>query len=326
MIATLALIVVPARAPQAAVVGRCRSVRRDKPKPAARRLSLAGRHFGIAEHEIELPRGVVIVFAFERERAERERGRAPIRSACGRERSQRGFALLLLGRYVHTQKSGAQAGAVPHERIDRAVAGDGVEGGDRALRILGRLSAGCSHLRERPIAARPLSRDLVETGLGFVGLAVFKRGQRLLELVAGRLRGLLPFILPITKAGRSEHDQHGGGQDLVLVFFPEFRRLVAPDFLVNFLKDVAHYARDLSQRLGESERGGRQSIPMVPLDPDQLRSRGFVMGSVLKRSAQPTRRGVPSGLEEPKWAIQSNCNALLAARFLLLRGPRRCSG
>jgi hypothetical protein len=63
--------------------------------------------------------------------------------------------------------------------------------------------------------------------------------------------------LPIAKAGRGEHDQHCGGQDLVLVFFPEFRRFVAPDFLVNFLKDVAHYGRGLSQRHGESERHGR---------------------------------------------------------------------
>jgi hypothetical protein len=54
-----------------------------------------------------------------------------------------------------------------------------------------------------------------------------------------------------------------------LVFLPEFRRFVAPDFLVNFLKDVAHFdARPtpsaspgvrriragLSQREGECER------------------------------------------------------------------------
>ena len=120
------------------------------------------------------------------------------------------------------------------------------------------LAAGCRHLRKRPIAARPLSRDLVEAGLGLVGLAALKRGQRLLELVAGRLRRPFALILPIAKTGRGKHDQHGGGQDLILVFLPEFRRLVAPDFLVNFLKDVAHYARGLSQRLSESERRGRR--------------------------------------------------------------------
>src|SRR4029077_14402703 len=120
-----------------------------------------------------------------------------------------------------------------------------------------RLSAGDPHLRERPIAARSLGCDLVETRLGFVELAGFERGQGLLELVAGRLRGLFALILPIAKARRSEHDHHGGGQDLILVFLPEFRRLVASDFLVNFLKDVAHYRGGLSQRRGESERQGR---------------------------------------------------------------------
>ena len=43
---------------------------------------------------------------------------------------------------------------------------------------------------------------------------------------------------------------HGGGQDLILVFLPEFRRLVAR--IVNFLKDVAHSERGLSQRARES--------------------------------------------------------------------------
>jgi hypothetical protein len=47
------------------------------------------------------------------------------------------------------------------------------------------------------------------------------------------------------------------------IFFQEFRHLVAPDFLVNFLKDVAHYRRSLSQRLSEREQRRRAA-----LDPD----------------------------------------------------------
>ena len=199
---------------------------------------------------------------------ERERGQAPIRSAGARKRGQRRFAFLLLGGHVHAQERGAQAGGVTQQRIDRRVAGDGVEGADRALRVLARLSAGRGHLRERPVAARALRRDLVETGFGLLGLAGFERGQRLLELVAGRLRRPFALILPIAKTCRGEHDQHGGGQDLVLVFLPEFRRLVAPDFLVNFLKDVAHCARGLSQRLSESEPqralGAELALPPRP--------------------------------------------------------------
>src|SRR6202453_892450 len=239
---------------------RRRSVRGDKAEPAARRLPLARRDFGIAQHEIELLGGVVIVLAFERQGADRERGQAPIGSAGGRKRGQRRFALLLLAGHVHPQERGAQARAVAQQRIDRRVAADGVEGADRALRVPARLSAGRGHLRERPVAARALRRDLVETGFCLLGLAGFERGQRLLELVAGRLRGPFALILPIAKTRRGEHDQHGGGQDLVLVFLPEFRRLVAPDFLVNFLKDVAHCARGLSQRPGESERWERRVV------------------------------------------------------------------
>src|ERR1700735_5189000 len=138
MIATLALMLFQWGRPARPLLRRRRSVRSDEAEPTARRLSLAGRHFGIAQHEIELLRGVVIVLAFERERAERECGQAPIRSAGGRKRGQRRFALLLLGGYVHPQERGAQAGGVAHERIDRGVAGDGVEGGDRGLRTLGR--------------------------------------------------------------------------------------------------------------------------------------------------------------------------------------------
>src|SRR5580704_5451187 len=256
MIATLALMSFQpiGYGPQAAPLFRGRrSVRRDEAEPAARRLALVGRGFGIAKHEIELLRGVVIVLTVERQRAERQRREAAIGSAGGGKRGQRRFALLLLAGDVYAQERCAQAGGVAQERIDRGVAGDGVEGADRALGVLGRLSAGDGHLRKRPIAARPLGRDLVETGLGFVELAALKRGQRLLELVAGRLRRPFALILPIAKAGRGKHDQHGGGQDLILVFLPEFRRLVAPDFLVNFLKDVAHYRGGLSQRLSESE-------------------------------------------------------------------------
>src|SRR6202046_5736658 len=259
MIATLALMLFQRGAAGAALLRRRRPVRGDKAEPTARRLPLAGRHFGIAQHEIELLGGVVIVLAFERERSEGECSQAPVRSAGGRERGQRRFALLLLAGHVHPQERSAQAGGVPQQRINRRVAGNGVEGSDCALRILGRLSPGDGHLRKRPIAARPLGGDLVETGLGFVELPALERGQRLLELVASRLRGSFALILPIAKAGRGEHDQHGGGQDLILVFLPEFRRLVAPDFLVNFLKDVAHYRGGLSQRARESERRGRRN-------------------------------------------------------------------
>ena len=239
-------------------------------------MPLVRRNLGIAEHEVELFGGVVVVVARQREPRQIELSEAPERSVRGRKRSQRRRALLLFARNVDPEQGSAQAGGVAQERVDRRIAGDRVEGGGRARRVALRLGAGRGHLRERAIAARRFGGDLVETGFRLVELAALERRERLLELVSGRLLGPFALILPIAKAGRGEHDQRRAGEDEVLVFLPEFRRLVAPDFLVNFVKDIAHAWRSnrrsrapsgaagvwrisagLSQGDGESERGPR---------------------------------------------------------------------
>ena len=102
-----------------------------------------------------------------------------------------------------------------------------------------------------------MGRDLVETAVRLVELAALKAGDRRLELVSGGLLRLFALIPPVAEAARREDDQRRAGHDQVLVFLPEFRRLVAPDLLVDFLKDIGHYRGDLSQRHGESERQGR---------------------------------------------------------------------
>ena len=56
-------------------------------------------------------------------------------------------------RLVEPQERRAQAGGVAEQRIDRGVAGDRVESGDRRLRVGGGLVAGLGHLGEDPVAA-----------------------------------------------------------------------------------------------------------------------------------------------------------------------------
>ena len=71
-------------------------------------------------------------------------------------------------------------------------------------------------------------------------LAVAIERQGLLEGGAGRLLSGDLAVLVETVAAGGQHNQRRGGNDVVLVLLPELERLVAADFLVNFLKDVAH--------------------------------------------------------------------------------------
>ena len=210
------------------------------PSQRRRQLPLVRRHFGIPKHEIELLGGVVIVLPRQRQRREIERGQAPKRSLGGGKSGQLRFALLLLAGNVRPDQRRTKTGGVAQKRIDRGVAGDRIESGRRARRIALGPGASRGHLRERPIAARPLGRDLVETRFRLVELAALERRERLLKLIPSGLLRPFALILPIAKPGRGEHDKRSAGQDQVLVFLPELRRLVAPDFLVNFVKDVAH--------------------------------------------------------------------------------------
>src|SRR5262249_21453344 len=116
--------------------------------------------------------------------------------------------------------------------------------------------------------------------------------------------------LPIAKAGRGEHDEHGGGQDHVLVFLEEFRRFVAADLLVNFLKDVAHCGGALSQPQRESERAGGKAAGIA----EAVRAQQ----SLLLRNMRRMLTSVRGWLWKPREGsmLAGRFNSLVALTFI----------
>ena len=96
---------------------------------------------------------LVVFAAAERQRAERQAREAAIGTPAAGERGQRRRARLFLARLVEPQQRRAQPRRVAEQRIDRGVAGDGVEGGDRSRRVACGLGAGLRHLGQDPVAA-----------------------------------------------------------------------------------------------------------------------------------------------------------------------------
>ena len=139
---------------------------------------------------------------------------------------------------------------------------------------------GAGEARERLIAVRRIGGERGERRLSIGLLAVAIERQGLLEGGAGRLLlGELSILVKTVAAG-GEHNQRRAGDDEVLVLLPELERLVAADFLINFLKDVAHRltcrlwrpllarrrreARPLARWASESERSGQESCLPQP--------------------------------------------------------------
>src|SRR6202011_4196842 len=79
-----------------------------------------------------------------------------------------------------------------------------------------------------------------ESSLRFRMLALLAERDRRLE---GRTRlGGLPGLPPIVgaPARHREDDQDRRGDDVDLIALPQLLELLAPDFLVDFLKDIGH--------------------------------------------------------------------------------------
>ena len=118
------------------------------------------------------------------------------------------------------------------------------------------LDGGAGEAREGLIAVRRAGGERGERGLRVSPFVVMVQRQRLLESGAGRLLGGDPAVLEEAIAGGAKDDQHHDANDEVLMLLPELERLVAADFLVYFLKDVAHR---LVRRFPSPPRSGRLS-------------------------------------------------------------------
>src|SRR5208283_1216456 len=220
------------------------AVRRDEGEPAFGELALGRRDFRVAEHVVELLARVVSVAAADRQRAEGQLGEPAVGTIGGGERRQRRRSGRLLTGNVELKERRAQLGRVAEQGIDRAVAGDGLKGCNRRGWVGRSLGAGLGHLGENAVAPGRIRRELGEAPERLARLAGVEGGDRRLELLACRLSGPLLLILPVAESGRGEHDQQRRADDIVLVLLPQLRRLVAPDLLVDFLKDISHFVLD----------------------------------------------------------------------------------
>jgi hypothetical protein len=103
----------------------------------------------------------------------------------------------------------------------------------------------------RKLSGRPHQRQgAVGGGRGLGNLAEGRLGLGVLALLAERDGGLegrtrlrrllgLPIIVAAPARHRENH-QHRRGDDVGLIALPQLLELFAPDFLVDFLKDIGH--------------------------------------------------------------------------------------
>src|SRR6202035_4724514 len=94
--------------------------------------------------------------------------------------------------------------------------------------------------RQRAIAGRAVAGELGEGSLGLLMLAGFGERHRGFEGGAGfgRLLGLPPVIAAPAADRDDDKDATDNGE--VAVALPQLLQLLAPDFFIDFLKNVGH--------------------------------------------------------------------------------------
>ena len=236
--------------------------------------------------------GVVVVAAADRQRAERQPREAAIGAVSPGERGQRRRSRRLLARRSTRRSAARSRAASRNSGSTEASPAIASKGRDRAGGSVDALAPASVICGQDAVAAGRLGGDLGEAAERLVRLARVEGRDRRLELVARRLRGLFLLVLPVAEAGRREHDQHRPGDDEVLVFLPELRRLVAPDLLVDFLKDIRHFRIDAS--------GAAPSARQIRARPN-TRGGGkrAAPAAVGGRTAWPIGLGRVLGIERP---------------------------
>ncbi len=157
----------------------------------------------------------------------------------GSQRFQRGLDLRI-GRKIDAQDAGAQLGEIARGLVERGVGGERIEGGGAGSSIaLGRFR-GEAEAGDQAIAGGRRGRQFLQDGLGLGGVAIARGFQRGFEACADGLRRLILAMQPVLPAGDGQHRQHGEAGDDPAIFLPEFRCLVAADFLIDLAKNIGH--------------------------------------------------------------------------------------
>ena len=143
-------------------------------------------------------------------------------------------------RAIHQQHAGAHGREILQGRAERTIGGEIVIGLDRVSRFDLREFGGGAKARQHAIAGRRFGGDFGESGFGFGVLALLAQRQCGFECGAGG-GGFLGFPIFIAAPGADPgDDQDGERDDVDAVAFPQLLQPFAPDFLVNFLKNIGH--------------------------------------------------------------------------------------
>ena len=143
-------------------------------------------------------------------------------------------------RRVDKQQCRAHRGQILPDCPERSVSRNFVIGFHRVRRFGLRERARRAHAREHAIAGRRLGRHLREGCLGLGSLAFFVQGDRRLKF---RARGSSLLRNPIFVSAPASHagdDQDSEGDQIDAVAIPQLFELLAPDFLVHFMKNIGH--------------------------------------------------------------------------------------
>ena len=112
--------------------------------------------------------------------------------------------------------------------------------GERGVKVATVLADGFAEAGERPIARRPIGRELGEGGLCFLVLAFVGERAGCFESRAG-FGGLALLPVDVAAPGPDAgEDENQRGNDVVAVLFPQFFQAFASYFLVDFLENVGH--------------------------------------------------------------------------------------
>jgi len=152
-------------------------------------------------------------------------------------------------RAIHHQHASAHGGEITQSGSERIVCGKLVIGLHGVVRLYLSELGSSPQARQHAIAGRRLRSNFGQDRFGLCVLSLFAQPQCGLECGASGsgFFGLPPFIS--TPGSNSRDDEDGQRDDVDTITIPQLLKPFAPDFLVNFMKNIGH---DLLQ------------VPLVP--------------------------------------------------------------